>query len=326
MKMGDNKYITQTKYFSKDIEIMSKLYVKGKTDEILKMYPNMTKQNLQNLMSRHKVRSPFKWTKEDEQILIDNYGKIKIEEIAKLLSVERSYESIKTKAGKLGLKTREYWTEEEDNIIRKYYPSTTTPILKNMFKNRSEDSIIKRAKKLGVKSNFCVISEEDKRFIIDNYMDMTDKEIGEIIGKSEHAVNGIRFRMGLKKPKKQSYNDLQEYIRRNNAEWKKESMKRCGYKCQVTGKRFDDIHHIHGLNLILIEAVEELGYGLKDIYDYSEKELRNILDKYREVQDRYPYGVCLTKEVHMKFHAIYGYGNNTQEQWDEFLEQQKLVS
>ena len=61
------------------------------------------------------------------------------------------------------------------------------------------------------------IPEEDKKFIIDNYMDMTDKEIGEIIGKSEHAVNGIRFRMGLKKPKKQSYNDLQEYIRRNNA-------------------------------------------------------------------------------------------------------------
>ena len=47
--MGDNKYITQTKYFSKDIEIMSKLYVEGKTDEILKMYPNMTKQNLQNV-------------------------------------------------------------------------------------------------------------------------------------------------------------------------------------------------------------------------------------------------------------------------------------
>ena len=54
-----------------------------------------------------------------------------MEEIAKLLSVERSYGSIKTKAEKLGLKTREYWTEEEDDIIRKYYPNTTTPILKN---------------------------------------------------------------------------------------------------------------------------------------------------------------------------------------------------
>ena len=32
MKMGDNKYITQTKYFSTDLEIMSTLYVEGKTD------------------------------------------------------------------------------------------------------------------------------------------------------------------------------------------------------------------------------------------------------------------------------------------------------
>ena len=45
--MGDNKYVTQTKYFSKDIEIMSKLYVEGKTDEILELYPDLTKQKLQ---------------------------------------------------------------------------------------------------------------------------------------------------------------------------------------------------------------------------------------------------------------------------------------
>ena len=46
--MGDNKYVTQTKYFSKDIEIMSKLYVEGKTDEILKMQmrPNYANLNL----------------------------------------------------------------------------------------------------------------------------------------------------------------------------------------------------------------------------------------------------------------------------------------
>ena len=53
--------------------------------------------------------------------------------------------------------------------------------------------------------------------------------------------------------------------------------------------------------------------------DYSQEELTAILQMFRTIQNKYPLGVCLTREIHMAFHNKYGYGNNTQVQWDSFL-------
>lgn len=30
--------------------------------------------------------------------------------------------------------------------------------------------------------------------------------------------------------------------------------------------------------------------------------------------------ICITEHIHIKFHHLYGYGNNTKEQWNDFLE------
>lgn len=70
------------------------------------------------------------------------------------------------------------------------------------------------------------------------------------------------------------------------------------------------------LNLIHIDDRESID-------DYADEELKNILDTFRSVQDRYPLGVCLSREVHKLFHKIYGYGDNTIEQWDEFEQNYK---
>lgn len=74
------------------------------------------------------------------------------------------------------------------------------------------------------------------------------------------------------------------------------------------------------MNLILNEVLEELSIDIKNkMDDYTDRELRDILDLFRIKQSEYPLGVCLTKEIHMLFHNKYGYGNNTEIQWNEFV-------
>lgn len=42
-------------------------------------------------------------------------------------------------------------------------------------------------------------------------------------------------------------------------------------------------------------------------------------------QEYYGAYVCINEEVHKSFHHIYGYGDNTQEQWDSFVSQYKVA-
>jgi hypothetical protein len=74
------------------------------------------------------------------------------------------------------------------------------------------------------------------------------------------------------------------------------------------------------LNLILDEVLEIINIEIKEsMDDYTKEELRIILDIFRELQDKYPPGICLSREIHKEFHSIYGFGYNTQEQWNEFI-------
>ncbi len=112
---------------------------------------------------------------------------------------------------------------------------------------------------------------------------------------------------------------LKSYLSHIIIPWKKDSMKNCNYKCILTGKRFDDIHHLYGFNSILDETLNSLNLEYKDIInEYLEDHLKQISDKFLELHYKYPLGVCLTKEIHMLFHSIYKYGRNTPQQFTEF--------
>lgn len=103
-------------------------------------------------------------------------------------------------------------------------------------------------------------------------------------------------------------------------EWKEKSMQGCNYKCVVTGKRFDDIHHLHSFDMILKETIDELDFKIKqNIGEYNFEELQLLEKTLLQNHYKYPLGVCLTREIHKEFHNKYGYGNNTPEQFQEFL-------
>lgn len=119
---------------------------------------------------------------------------------------------------------------------------------------------------------------------------------------------------------------LNFYLRRNMSKsWKQKSMKKCDYKCIISNKRFDDIHHLYSFNSIVYEALNNINMDTYDsIEHYTDKQLFKITREVNKLHNLYPLGVCLAREIHTLFHSTYGYGNNTPEQFEEFKARLKL--
>lgn len=317
------------RFTEEDIEFLKTYYPLGNWELIEKRFTNISKQSIMTKMSKlgitaDKYYEEKVWTQEEIEILKENYIYGDIDKILKLLP-NRTYGSITTKARRLGLITRTFWLDEEDNIMNNYYHLKTVDEMMQLLPNRSRDSIINRARQLNLVS-VCKYTKEETQYIIDNWSKMSDEEMAITLNKTYRGLKAKRQSLGLFRIKEESsYNNLSEYIRRNNLEWKEKSMRNCKFQCILTGNRFDDIHHIYGLNLILNETLDELNIEVKPAMDdYTEEELDNILNTFRTKQSEYPLGVCLCKKVHMLFHKKYGYGNNTEEQWEEFVNDFKL--
>ena len=118
---------------------------------------------------------------------------------------------------------------------------------------------------------------------------------------------------------------LQNYLRDKIDQWKKDSMKSCGYKCVISYGRFDTVHHLYGFNMILLESLSILDLPIyKIIADYSVEELSNIEKTFIELHYKYGFGVCLSKEIHNLFHHFYSKGDNTPEQFEEYKKRYDL--
>ena len=310
------------KLSDEDIEFLKIYYSTGDWDIIFKRFPNSNKQQIYSQMSELNIKmDSYFWSDYEVQILKDNYENMggNIKKLILLFNNKFTYTAICSKAEKIGLKTKERWSETETQIIIDNYGIKSLDEIMLLLPTRTRVSITSQAWLLGIRS-VTKYSKEQEQFIIDNWKQMSDKELAIHIDKTDRSVIGKRLMLGfLRIDDKSSYNDLSEYIRRNNLEWKKESTKQCGFKCYFSGERFQAIHHIQGLNLILNETLEELDIVVKEsMDDYTKEELRAILDTFRINQNKYPLGICLQSKIHKLFHNIYGYGYNTPNQWYEF--------
>ena len=87
-----------------------------------------------------------------------------------------------------------------------------------------------------------------------------------------------------------------------------------------TGERFDHIHHLYSFDNIVINTLEELKLPIyENISNYTDIELKQIINKCLEIHYKYPLGKCMKEEYHKLFHKYYGYGKNVPSQFDEFL-------
>ena len=108
----------------------------------------------------------MRWTVEDSEFLIDNYGKLSIKDLVKKINHSKS--SIKHKAIKLNLTEDHFWTEEENRFLMENYKKLSIKELENIL-NRSKGSIQKKSFRLNLteKPNFW--TKEELKFLKENY-------------------------------------------------------------------------------------------------------------------------------------------------------------
>lgn len=106
-------------------------------------------------------------------------------------------------------------------------------------------------------------------------------------------------------------------------QWRKNAYEQANYRCQLTGKKVhggnSDVHHLYGLNMIVLDAHNTYNIEVKpQVKDYTDKELKLLEEYVAEWHKNGSNAVVLSEEVHDLFHQEYGYGNNTPEQYEEF--------
>jgi len=113
---------------------------------------------------------------------------------------------------------------------------------------------------------------------------------------------------------------ISDFLRSSIREWKISSFKKYDYKCILSGKGNNlIIHHLYSFNTIVKEVFNNLHIPIyKEINQYSTSELNELSEECLNLHYKYGLGVCLTEEVHKLFHKVYGLGDNTYQQFEEF--------
>ena len=319
-KVGIYKDST-VRWMRQEVELLKDIYSDYSWDIILTKIPRHSKNSIMVKASKLKLtKESFFCTEDDVNILKENYRDESIDKVAKLLNYKYTIRSIRSKAQSLNIKIHNKWSEEEKHRLKRNYNELNIVELLELFPYRNELSIKRVASKLGLIQSQDY-TESEIQYIKDNWKFKSDAEIAHDINRTHRSVKWKRGQMSLfRNDDTYRYENLSKYIRNNNSEWKLMSMKNCNFACVISSERFDEIHHLYGSNLILNETLFLLKLPpYKDINKYTEIELKNILDTYKKIQAKHPHGACLTKGWHKSFHDKYGYGNNTPEQFEEFL-------
>ena len=271
------------------------------------------------------------WNEYDNNILRENYKKISNREISKLLSKEYSPGAIKSQAGRLGLYESRLWSKEEIDILKNTYSFYPLNYVLEQLPKRTVPSIMHQAQKYDLKSYFYLkrkYTDEDDQYLRDNYLTLSNAELAEHLNRGENAIQQHLWKLNLIRPfdpKSVCYQNLYQFVRARIETWRNNYREQCDYRCCITGKRTNIIvHHCRSFNTLLEETIELLNFEIKDNFaNYTAEELENFVINFLDLQEYYGEYVCVSANIHKIFHDIYGYGDNTMEQWNEFVDDYK---
>jgi hypothetical protein len=284
------------KYTEEDIDFLKQYYPIGDWDTIFKRFPSLDKEKIYNVCHKRGISANY-------------YDRDK---------------SLKSKYYKNMVENRSKWRDDEMEILKNNYSIMPVVEIMKLLPGRTYNSIILKANKLMLTSYIRqqqLYSDNDIVFIESNWQYMSDEEMALILNRTKRAIKATRNNIGLFRQdrEKTHYENLTKFLRGQISQWKKESVKKCGYKCVLTGSKDFAIHHVVSFNVIVKNFISEHNIILKDNFeDYTTSELNEISNIFLKHHSSYPLGICIEKKLHMKFHQMYGDINN-EEQWNIFV-------
>lgn len=283
-------------------------------------------KNKHHYCSEECKRKGMYWSEEDTNLLISIFGTMSYKEMTNIFSSQKSVDELKRRAIYIGLTESRKWTQDDINTLIKCYPTMPIQKVMELIPNKTLLSIRGQARVQNLKSFYYLsrkYTDDENEYLKNNYLDKTDEELAKELNRDSNAIGQHLWVLGLKRPYCiGKYDGLAEYIRSRLYMWKNDVKKRNNYTCAVTGSRSNIVvHHIYGFNLLLTEAIDNLGIDVyNDLTKYSEEQLDQLFEEFLSLQEDYGQYICISETVHRHFHNIYGYGNNTKEQWDEFVD------
>lgn len=101
---------------------------------------------------------------------------------------------------------------------------------------------------------------------------------------------------------------LRQYCRARLKNWRELSIEVSNDKCVITGERFAEVHHVYPFSKILEEVIEKSNIIIREnMEEYTFEEIQTINYWNDSLHKKYGLGVCLSNEMHKKFHTNYGY-------------------
>lgn len=287
----------RTKYTNEDIEFLKKYYPIGDWDTIFERFPNLNKEQIYNVC--HKRGISANYYSRDKSLKLEYYKNM--------------------------VENRSKWSTNEVEILKNNY--TTRPIadVMTLLPGRTYNSIILKANKLALVSYVRqqqLYSDDDIIFIESNWQRMSDEEMAIKLNRTRRAIKAVRNNIGLFRQDKEKahYENLTKFLRGQIGQWKKKSAEKCSFKCILTGSKDFAIHHVVSFNVIVKNFISEHDVSLKENFeDYTTNELNQLSNMFVKYHNDYPFGVCVEKNLHMKFHQMYGDINN-EEQWNIFVD------
>lgn len=315
-----------------DLPFIIEMYSNGNFEEIFKKYPNLSIRSLYVKMSELGIVSGRKtqWSKEETEFLRDNYFDLSVDELEKAFEYRHSKGSITSKAFKeFGYSTSRKWTDEDNNLLCELYSKMPLNDVCKYFPKRSKDAIAIHARSLGLEAFYVLDTywtDSETKFLKENWEMLSDYDLSIALRKNQRSIKTKRNLLGLFRisADSKSYETLNKLVRGRISEWKKSSMKKCNYRCIVTGSKSFEIHHLYPVNRILDDVfTKNKNLEYKNFDEYTTDELDNIISLFIDEHNKYPLGVCVRKDIHELYHSLYGKCNNTPEQWYMFIEDLK---